>query len=110
MADTIMMTRSTSTTSTMGVTLMPVIGARFPPRAAIVPAMGFSLRSCFSVGFRRRHGAEPAGHRKRCFRRIRTRREAAAVTVRFEEGRHVLGDCGDVALDVADALLEDVVR
>src|SRR5690349_13239332 len=112
MADTIMMTSSTSTTSTMGVTLMPTIGARLPPRAVIVPAMCFvSFPFPPSVGFDRRHGPEAAfAADAGRFRRLRLRGQISGAPLGFEKRRHILRDRRDVALDVADALLHQVVR
>src|SRR5438552_15721846 len=110
MADTIMMTRRTSTTSTMGVTLMPTIGARRAPRPAIVPAMFWVSFLRFLVGFHCRDGAEAARYRKRRLRRQRTPRQVSAVTFRLEQRRDVFCDGADVVFDVADALLENVVR
>src|SRR5260221_8073190 len=106
-ADTIMMTRSTSTTSTMGVTLMPTISPFFPPRALSDAAM---VRLP-SVAARARRGelAQPradrwgrggGGHRRAA------RREGSA---RLEHRGDVLCQRGEIALDVADPLLDEVV-
>jgi hypothetical protein len=46
-AETIMITKSTIITSTIGVTLIPEIGARRPPPELIVPAMGCALSGRF---------------------------------------------------------------
>src|ERR1043166_2825358 len=101
MAETIMMTRSTSTTSTIGVTLMPVMGA-FLPRLPRVPAMTPSVRS------RRGDLAQPRGDRRW---RLRTERgtRGGRRPSGLQERADVLRERGQVALDVADSLLDDVV-
>src|SRR5262245_49185779 len=103
MAETIMMTRSTSTTSTIGVTLMPVIAAFLPRPPLMVPAMTPSVRS------RRGDLAQPGGDRR--LGRLGAERRARGVrrTAGLQERADVLRQRGQVALDVADALLDDVV-
>src|SRR5689334_18515170 len=98
-----MMTRSTSTTSTMGVTLMPVMGA-FLPRPPRVPAMTTSVRS--------RRGDLAQARRDRRLGRLRSERGARGMrrTTGLQERADVLRERGQVALDVADTLLDDVVR
>src|SRR5580704_8811432 len=112
-AETIMMTSSTRTTSTIGVTLIPTMGARpRPPPDCIVPAIS---------SLRRGHGGAPLGERLLLFLRLvvarvlggdgllgvlpALRREAAVV---LEQRQELLADRGDVPLDLADPLLEDV--
>src|SRR5260221_3303858 len=101
-----MMTRSSRTTSTIGVTLIPTIPTR-PPRPCITEAISSSLGDAretvaIVVAFRGRLG----------------RRDGLAIPDRVSPQRGVgqqmrreeLRQRNGVRLDVTDALLDDVVR
>src|SRR5262245_44978649 len=112
-AETIMITSSTSTTSTMGVTLMPTMGAARPlPLDCMVPAIS-RLRQARRLGpggavalvglvHGVLHHLVPdlvPGRRPGLF---------AGARVVLEQGEELLADLGDVALDLADLLLHHV--
>src|SRR5687767_13428049 len=99
-----MMTSSTSTTSTMGVTLIPTM----PPRVRlleVVAAISLSAFGCELIDPRRR--------RRLLMRHVREHavvgsRDRAAVLLDLHPCGDELGQRLHVALDLADLLLHDV--
>src|SRR4051794_16708515 len=105
-----MITRSTRTTSTIGVTLIPTIAPRPPrPPVCVTPAM------CVLPSLRRRDGRERVVvegglvplHLGRVDRAAH--RRARASLARLEKRGEQLAERDRVGLDLADALLRDVV-
>src|SRR4029453_8859868 len=106
-ADTIMMTSSTSTTSTIGVTLMPTIAPCPPPDLPSVPAIGCLL----CLGEPRRAFADAAAlvvphirfgldHRRRILADLAEGPELRGdLVLGFQEREELLAHDGDVRFD-----------
>src|SRR5690349_12672312 len=102
-----MITSKTSTTSTIGVTLMPTMAPLRPPR----PALSAAAMRASSVATGRRelaHAAVAGVGWRRLPGRARSRARVVCRP-RLEQRRDLLGERSDVVFDAGDRLLDHVV-
>src|SRR3954468_16329196 len=113
-ADTIMMTSNTRTTSTMGVTLIPTIPPRFPrpeltaaPMASPFP-VGGELARLMGMGRRAKRAQMPLAGRSASGTFVLVQELLLPVAC-LDERRNQFGERQRARFDIANLLLHDVV-